>query len=199
MSKQRNLYLDYLKGIAIFCVTWGHCIQGCNSDQFDVFTNSVFQVIYSFHMPLFMVISGYLLGKNEKTFSSICKSRMIGLILPYITWNVLLYFRAILFLGDMKLGIGSLLHYLLKGTWFPKSLLIITLCVSITHIMCKKLFPNSIEYVILIALTVASIFFDQIIEMHTSNLFLPFVIGFIVSRTAVVECYQLNLWGLPAE
>lgn len=56
---ERNEKLDNLKGIAIFLVVWGHSLQYLNNGEFDFFENSLFQVIYSFHMPLFMVISGF--------------------------------------------------------------------------------------------------------------------------------------------
>ena len=59
--RNRNYYIDAAKGLAIFLMLWGHCIQSCvvGSDV-DFFENTVFKAIYSFHMPLFMLISGYL-------------------------------------------------------------------------------------------------------------------------------------------
>ena len=61
MEKQARIkYWDLLKGIAIFLVVWGHTIQygGSGSIFFD---NKAFIFIYSFHMPLFLLISGYFL------------------------------------------------------------------------------------------------------------------------------------------
>lgn len=53
-------YINIVKGVAIFCMLWGHVIQCCAQGTFDFFDNPVFKFIYSFHMPLFMLISGYL-------------------------------------------------------------------------------------------------------------------------------------------
>ena len=64
MEKQARIkYWDLLKGIAIFLVVWGHTIQygGSGSIFFD---NKAFIFIYSFHMPLFLLISGYFLAKS---------------------------------------------------------------------------------------------------------------------------------------
>ena len=64
MEKQARIkYWDLLKGIAIFLVVWGHTIQygGSGSIFFD---NKAFIFIYSFHMPLFLLISGYFLAKT---------------------------------------------------------------------------------------------------------------------------------------
>lgn len=57
---ERNVLLDVLKGFAIFLVVMGHAIQ---YNQVDFDTNPVFRFIYSFHMPLFMFVSGFILKK----------------------------------------------------------------------------------------------------------------------------------------
>ena len=49
LTKKRLNYLDYAKGIGILLVVLGH-----------IYNNSVKLWIYSFHMPLFFIISGYL-------------------------------------------------------------------------------------------------------------------------------------------
>lgn len=60
----RSEYLDVLKAFTIVCVIIGHCIQyGSGARYLEnqcYFDNIVFKIIYSFHMPLFMLISGYL-------------------------------------------------------------------------------------------------------------------------------------------
>lgn len=53
-------YLDTVKALAIFCVILGHSIQ-----YFDVSGELkwMYSFIYSFHMPLFMAVSGFFLSK----------------------------------------------------------------------------------------------------------------------------------------
>ena len=48
-------YLDYAKGIAIILVVLGHIFSGGNIKTY----------IYSFHMPLFFIISGYLFNYSN--------------------------------------------------------------------------------------------------------------------------------------
>jgi len=56
MAKTRDLYWDSLKLVLIFCVMYGHIVQPYRADsQFNMTT---FNFIYSFHMPLFVFISG---------------------------------------------------------------------------------------------------------------------------------------------
>jgi fucose 4-O-acetylase-like acetyltransferase len=57
MAKQRIAYIDFLKGFTILLVILGHCIEFNDTDYWN---NIVFRYIYSFHMPLFMFLSGYV-------------------------------------------------------------------------------------------------------------------------------------------
>lgn len=57
---KRQLSFDALKLITIFLVIWGHCVQHLLSS--DYYEDTVYVVIYSFHMPLFFFIypMGYI-------------------------------------------------------------------------------------------------------------------------------------------
>ena len=52
--KQRIDYIDRMKGLAIFLVVMGHVSRMAFAQSDDV----VYRVIGSFHMPLFMFLSG---------------------------------------------------------------------------------------------------------------------------------------------
>lgn len=82
---KRLYYIDNLRGLLIILVVLGHCIQNLDLD-FD--HNIVFRYIYSFHMPLFMFISGFVSYKKEYKFISI-KRRFIQLVIPFIAWAML--------------------------------------------------------------------------------------------------------------
>ncbi len=60
-------YIDALKGFAILCVVMGHTalsfdLSGMFPDAYG-FLNTVHDVIYAFHMPLFMMVSGYMYAR----------------------------------------------------------------------------------------------------------------------------------------
>ena len=59
----RNQCVDGLKGFAILLVVLGHCVQyglgEVNFNNENYFEYPIFKFIYSFHMPLFMLVSGY--------------------------------------------------------------------------------------------------------------------------------------------
>ena len=79
--KEKINYIDYSKGIAILFVIFGHVYSG---------NNIATTWIYSFHMPLFFIISGFLLklNKNKDTKSMILK-KFKSLMVPYILFSII--------------------------------------------------------------------------------------------------------------
>lgn len=71
-KKQRLEYIDSLKGFAILLVVMGHVIPW-SFESFDTALQMsptpilLWQIIYSFHMPLFIFISGFLFGMSHFT------------------------------------------------------------------------------------------------------------------------------------
>lgn len=94
MNDLRISYIDQLKGIAILLVVLGHVIGYNNCEN-----SFLWRFIYSFHMPLFMFISGYVaqmtfrienFGWNEVSSFMIKKFRT--LLLPMVTWGIVIPF-----------------------------------------------------------------------------------------------------------
>ncbi len=83
-SVSRDYLLDNLKFILITLVVFGHFIQP-HIDQ-SVALKAVFFCIYSFHMPLFIFISGYF-SKSQNTLSY--KKNVSAILLPYILFSIL--------------------------------------------------------------------------------------------------------------
>lgn len=95
----RDQFLDIAKGLAIILVVVGHVIQG-GAEKFDDLL--WFRVIYSFHMPLFVFLSGavaaiafspdriqsgmWVVVKQAK--ARIAKAS-IRLLLPFISWCII--------------------------------------------------------------------------------------------------------------
>ena len=63
-TSKRIRYIDALKGFAIICVVIGHVAAGYLSagmyPESSTFIYSVYNIMYAFHMPLFMMISGFV-------------------------------------------------------------------------------------------------------------------------------------------
>lgn len=58
MEQKRNDSIDFAKGFLMIFVILGHIVQGTIED------GNLRGVIYSFHMPLFLFISGYMINLN---------------------------------------------------------------------------------------------------------------------------------------
>ncbi len=86
-----NTKFTILKAIGIFFVVYGH-IGG--TITFDLFSP------YSFHMPLFIFISGYFYKKtSEKNFTEYSYKKVKNLLYPYFKWNLFYGLLTTLFLS----------------------------------------------------------------------------------------------------
>ena len=90
--KKRIHELDFIKGLAIILVVIGHAVSQVLNGDPDVYEeNPVFRLIYSFHMPLFTFISGYICRMTIKTDSSWLLKRIRQIGIPYILALLLWY------------------------------------------------------------------------------------------------------------
>ena len=87
--KQRNLFLDHLRGTAILIVVLGHAIQVC----FGSADNALHSVIQTFQMSLLFIISGFSTGFSEpiKSEKQFLWSKVKRILLPYVIWSQLNY------------------------------------------------------------------------------------------------------------
>lgn len=89
---ERNKKIDFIRGFSIITVVIGHCIQfGSGPNAGNCLENNVFKFIYSFHMPLFMLLSGYLFyfTCKKRSFLQNVASRFTSLFIPIIMWNII--------------------------------------------------------------------------------------------------------------
>ncbi|HSE60868.1 MAG TPA: acyltransferase family protein [Candidatus Saccharimonadales bacterium] len=87
-QKARNGFLDALKGFSILLVVVGHAIQ--TVPNFD--DNILFRIIYSFHMPLFMFLSGVVAACSLKPMNwQFIRNKALTLVVPFIAWYIITY------------------------------------------------------------------------------------------------------------
>lgn len=99
----RDKTIDIMRGFAILFVVLGH-----------VMSNSLFLKgwIYSFHMPLFFLISGMVFNtKKFSKFSDYFKYKVKKLILPYIYLSILLWILYFLTNIGINLINGNVTNY----------------------------------------------------------------------------------------
>nr|WP_321236043.1 acyltransferase family protein [uncultured Psychroserpens sp.] len=123
--------IDLFKGLLIALVILGHILQGKVND-------SIWKtIIYSFHMPLFIAISGFLFNINrfiKVKYLGLLKKYQFRLILPW-TLAVIIYFLLSVFKNE-NFNILELLKCFTTPVyhlWFIPGLLswmILTLCLK---------------------------------------------------------------------
>lgn len=126
MSKpQRIQLIDALKGFAILLVVVGHVLQG-QLPGHDHFENVVYSVIYSFHMPLFMCLSGYVGARSLAKYSTreMLQKRFLTLVVPFLAWGAILFVVRKALAGEFlhmlgaPLFLGKLVLWPGLGLWF---------------------------------------------------------------------------------
>lgn len=172
---KRVLYIDNLKAFAILLVILGHVIQRTDVDYDN---NLVFRYIYSFHMPLFMFLSGFFVSE-KKSIGNTVRLRARSLIIPFIVWG-----------GVTSLLVEtSLVEIILhpdKGLWFLWDLffinIFILLCLKLARFKCWN--ENFVIVIGTISLFVIGIFVeDNLLNIRSmAKLFPYYTLGYFVSK-----------------
>jgi fucose 4-O-acetylase-like acetyltransferase len=145
-EKKRLEDIDFVKFVAIVFVVWGHVLQyGVRyTPHYDgFFHDPMFGFIYSFHIPLFMVLSGFFAASClKRNFFVLLKNKVMQLFVPCVMWTVL--YRVILLLVLLAVGFfpwfgewmpdGDTLHQY----WFINSVFFCYLCFYVSMKLMRK-------------------------------------------------------------
>ncbi len=115
-QRNRNNFLDNAKFILIILVVMGHFIEPLLN--YSRFLNVIFITIYTFHMPVFVLIAGYFSKKLKKP------KDLIFRFVPLFLLFQLLYYLANNYIFALKFNLASLIllpHWIM---WFLLSLLL---------------------------------------------------------------------------
>ncbi|UHD48770.1 acyltransferase family protein [Proteus mirabilis] len=78
----RVLKIDSIKGVLIFLVVFGHFLESMIGWSGD-YSSTLLHLIYSFHMPFFILISGYFFSVNN------FNKKLLGIFLVYIIYQTI--------------------------------------------------------------------------------------------------------------
>ena len=126
LGSNRVASFDLLKLFAIYLVIWGHCLMWFQNGESSA--NPVFRIIYSFHMPLFMMISGFFsYSSMSLKFNSFIQKKFRNLIYPCLLWGLFIFIiyesNDLINHNNEPLSLRILLtdYYWLSDFWFLKS------------------------------------------------------------------------------
>ena len=134
-KSKRVVYLDTVKFLAIWMVCIGHSYSLVTMDSPSILN----RWIYSFHMPLFMLLCGYFsLNSFQKTFLVFLKQKTIQLLVPAASITLLTIFVCYL-MGSPNLSI-IVKSELIGGMWFLKTLF----CCFVFTYIAKRIGKNDL-------------------------------------------------------
>lgn len=94
MAKARQLDFDVARGIAIILVVFGHALVGAIAFLGDgPVARFLLITIYTFHMPVFFLVTGILTSRSKKIEpGKIARRSTLRIAYPYVLWSVILWF-----------------------------------------------------------------------------------------------------------
>ena len=162
LENNRNIYMDAVKAFAIFLVVMGHAVQYISGTDF--WNNPIYQIIYSVHMPLFFVISGFFfVGQQNKSFKEFLSRKVMTLLLPCVVWASLSGLLTLIHNGGIFAFINKILSPLNWPFWFLKGLFSVQLIAWISLVIARKIAPK--HYVWVAALLSLCVFFIPYTEV----------------------------------
>jgi fucose 4-O-acetylase-like acetyltransferase len=195
ITSTRSKTLDIVKGITILLVIVGHCIQfGSGRNFFNkqlFYENIPFKVIYSFHMPLFMLVSGYLFFFSIRKYSTnlLLKSRVTKLLIPILLWNAM-SFTVTKYTNPNVVGMSLFYEYAkisLSELWFLWAIFWNSLVVIIVN----RFFKDSI--ILYICGFLLTFMIPDVLNLSLYKYMYPFfVIGYFFSKEKELVNVQLK-------
>lgn len=182
---KRNAYADYLKGIGIVLVVMGHCW---------IIPSDLYKYIYSFHMPLFFMITGYFsTSVNKQTFARYSVQKIKSIYLPYIFYYLLsLVLTIFIFKPEVS---GAFFEQTVKGIIFSHTYanvnnfalwyLPLLLLASLGFYFIKKL-PVKIYYALMLVLFFAAPYYQQLFLPLNNKI--PFSIHVLLPALFCMGC-----------
>ena len=97
---KRIVFIDVAKALCIIFVVIGHYVPG-NSPEWYV---ALHDIIYTFHMPLFMFASGYvyIATKRDVSYGSFLIKKIRRLMVPYFTTSIVVITIKLVTQGGMS-------------------------------------------------------------------------------------------------
>ena len=207
MENKRYFQIDYAKAIGIFLVVVGHLLFHLNSSE-NYFIK-IKQCIYSFHMPLFFILSGLVLGLNfsstsENVFQTGVYIRKLvkRLLIPYFILSFIYIILLIIFL-PFDLWISEFIEklyftislYGISPLWFISTLfcgLVIFVNIINTNYVRSK--PIICHFILLLTTFGLSIFINRVFLIYKPkmSLYLSYLVIAIIRIVPTVFFIEIG-------
>jgi fucose 4-O-acetylase-like acetyltransferase len=191
--------LDVMKGMAILAVVWGHVVFESLGVQ-GAINNLSYNIVSSFHMPLFFIVAGFLLYKAvNKEYYQWIRDKATYLLIPHYTVGILVYLIP-LWIPALKLAVPNFTFlqwivqviFLNQGEWFLWTLFCVFVVLGYVSKFHGDKFWMALFGIVAIALIFPTRLLPNFFGIKDLQWYLPFsVIGIIIAKY-----YQKSKWWL---
>lgn len=172
MQTKRITWIDMAKGYGMLAVLIGHLVQGGLLGNF----------VYSFHLPLFFFLSGYLFN-GSVGFGTFLKKKAKSILLPYFSLGIFIVFFSVYYpyLFEHKYHTPEMFRYMLGqhflaflfqyryGTvWY----LAVLLCINLMMYFIVKIPKKWIQAIVVVALMIFGLY--RYLVLHGREMFWNF-------------------------
>ena len=187
-------WVDVAKGIVMLLVVYGHMARGIyraklglNEELFNFFDS----LIYSFHMPLFFMLSGifFLTSVNKRTTKKFIILKIDTLIYPFVIWSVIQGSVQVLFSSqansviDIK-DVFSMFWQPQQQMWYLYCLFVVSAIFAFLH----KLNLINLKYLIpLFFVLYISQLYDFRLLMYITKYGIYFLLGMAIQQYNLFE------------
>lgn len=178
MIKERDITVDYVRCVAMLSIVASHIYQ-CYFAEGK--SNNMFLFFQSFHVPLFFLLSGYVVYLTrsrivDNGFLYFLKRKAETLLIPFLVWSLVIY-QLIDNPAPPNFSLKELLVQPDRGAWFLMSLFCI-------QIVCYPVVRYSKWYWwgALILILIGSLFLFQSFFYNNIYHYTCFLAGMIIAR-----------------
>jgi len=156
-NKTRIEFIDIIKGLAIILVVIGHT----SPDKTEILPYK--SLIYSFHMPLFFILSGMFVATFRENYSlqtlkNFLHKNCIALVVPFMIWGTI--YMNFSFSNLAHLCFGSWINFAhihtLTSLWFIVVLFVARIYLELFYMLINKL-KFEIQYANCVAIIICFI------------------------------------------
>lgn len=181
-DKNRNLYWDILRGIAMLLVVLGHASLAKES--------LLNRAIYAFHMPLFMIISGFFFqySLQRHSFRENLSRKFFQLLLPVLVIGTLDFLFTAGHAGPVREMAAAYYAVLIRTLWFLQAVFLSCLAVLAVDRFIRS---HTFQLLVYLALCAAFLFVPDFACSTGSKFMFPcFVAGLYLNRWGLDRKYK---------
>ena len=225
MAKQKLNWLLILQGWAMLWVVIGHSPLKMD-ETMPIFAKRLFDIAYSFHMPLFILVSGYLFYRTRLssridscyngfkwTYKNIIMDKLKRLGIPFVVFTIVAMIMKVLFPGDMarpaSFTVSEFIHAVLYPSegpllemWFVAVIMWMFVLTPLWELCLKSKFASIFVLVLLflLQLNVDKLPIGTFLCLRdTARFGVYFYLGMLASKYAIVdkcEIYKYRIMTL---